>query len=55
MLALLIVPMETILISQFTIVHKLGLVDTRLAVICRRLRGFQYLFVPKLFMAIPGR
>ncbi|HFP9108561.1 TPA: carbohydrate ABC transporter permease, partial [Enterococcus faecium] len=33
LLALLIVPMETVLIPQFTIVNSLGLVNTRLAVI----------------------
>jgi fructooligosaccharide transport system permease protein len=35
MLALLIVPVETVLIPQFTIMNGLGLVNTRLAVILR--------------------
>ncbi|KUL18264.1 carbohydrate ABC transporter permease [Bacillus sp. GM2] len=55
LLALLIVPMETILISQFTIVHKLGLVDTRLAVILPALAGaFNIYLFRNFFMAIPG-
>ncbi|MCU7746670.1 carbohydrate ABC transporter permease [Priestia megaterium] len=55
LLALLIVPLETILISQFTIVHKLGLVDTRLAVILPALAGaFNIYLFRNFFMAIPS-
>jgi len=55
LLALLIVPLETILISQFTIVHKLGLVDTRLAVIMPALAGaFNIYLFRNFFMAIPA-
>ncbi|WP_377520233.1 carbohydrate ABC transporter permease [Priestia megaterium] len=55
LLALLIVPLETILISQFTIVHKLGLVDTRLAVILPALAGaFNIYLFRNFFMAIPA-
>ncbi|WP_285766105.1 carbohydrate ABC transporter permease [Peribacillus sp. SI8-4] len=54
LLALLIVPFETILISQFTIIHKLGLVDTRLAVILPALAGaFNIYLFRNFFMAIP--
>ncbi|MDM5298297.1 carbohydrate ABC transporter permease [Bacillus pumilus] len=55
LLALLIVPLETILISQFTIVQKLGLVDTRLAVILPVLAGaFNIYLFRNFFMAIPA-
>ncbi|MFF2596792.1 carbohydrate ABC transporter permease [Priestia megaterium] len=55
LLALLVVPLETILISQFTIVHKLGLVDTRLAVILPALAGaFNIYLFRNFFMAIPA-
>ena len=54
MLALLIVPMETILISQFTIVHKLGLVDTRLAVILPALAGLSIFICSETFHGDPG-
>lgn len=54
LLALLIVPFETILISQFTIIHKIGLVDTRLAVILPALAGaFNIYLFRNFFMAIP--
>ncbi|MDS9995202.1 carbohydrate ABC transporter permease [Bacillus atrophaeus] len=55
LLALLIVPFETILISQFTIIHKIGLVDTRLAVILPALAGaFNIYLFRNFFMEIPG-
>ncbi|WP_336805334.1 carbohydrate ABC transporter permease [Bacillus subtilis] len=54
LLALLIVPFETILISQFTIIHKIGLVDTRLAVILPALAGaFNIYLFRNFFMVIP--
>ncbi|OBA07049.1 ABC transporter permease [Bacillus subtilis] len=54
LLALLIVPFETILISQFTIIYKIGLVDTRLAVILPALAGaFNIYLFRNFFMAIP--
>ncbi|MCX2811160.1 MULTISPECIES: carbohydrate ABC transporter permease [Bacillus] len=54
LLALLIVPFETILISQFTIIHKIGLVDTRLAVILPALAGaFNIYLFRNFFMSIP--
>ncbi|MBJ7897879.1 carbohydrate ABC transporter permease [Bacillus atrophaeus] len=54
LLALLIVPFETILISQFTIIHKIGLVDTRFAVILPALAGaFNIYLFRNFFMAIP--
>ncbi|MGE9752738.1 carbohydrate ABC transporter permease [Bacillus inaquosorum] len=54
LLALLIVPFETILISQFRIIHKIGLVDTRLAVILPALAGaFNIYLFRNFFMAIP--
>ncbi|WP_249596786.1 carbohydrate ABC transporter permease [Peribacillus frigoritolerans] len=54
LLAILIVPFETILISQFTIIHSIGLVDTRLAVILPALAGaFNIYLFRNFFMAIP--
>ena len=54
LLAILIVPLETILISQFTIFITLGLVDTRLAVILPALAGaFNIYLFRNFFMAIP--
>jgi fructooligosaccharide transport system permease protein len=48
------VPFETILISQFTIIHSIGLVDTRLAVILPALAGaFNIYLFRNFFMAIP--
>ncbi|WP_059102970.1 carbohydrate ABC transporter permease [Shouchella shacheensis] len=54
LLALLIVPMETMIISQFTIIHHLGLVDTRIAVVLPMIANvfFIYLF-RNFFMAVP--
>ena len=49
LLALLIIPMETVLIPQFTIINSLGLVNNRLAVIIPGLASvFNYLSFPKL-------
>lgn len=54
LLVILIVPMETILISQFTIIHRIGLVDTRLAVILPALAGaFNIYLFRNFFMAVP--
>ncbi|APB30744.1 MULTISPECIES: carbohydrate ABC transporter permease [Enterococcaceae] len=54
LLALLIVPVETILISQFTIVEKLGLVNTRLAVILPGMASvFNIYLFRNFFIAIP--
>lgn len=54
LLALLIVPVETILISQFTVVQKLGLVNTRLAVILPGMASvFNIYLFRNFFIAIP--
>jgi fructooligosaccharide transport system permease protein len=54
LLCLLIVPTETIIITQFTIVHTLGIVNTRLAVILPLIANvfFIYLF-RNFFKAVP--
>lgn len=53
LLALLIVPTEALIINQFTIIHKLGLVDTRIAVVLPLIANafFIYLF-RNFFMAV---
>lgn len=54
LLALLIIPMETILISQFTVVNALGLVNTRLAVILPAMASaFNIYLFRNFFIAIP--
>ncbi|MHC5227219.1 carbohydrate ABC transporter permease [Enterococcus sp. LJL99] len=54
LLALLIVPMETILIPQFTIVNSLGLVNTRIAVILPAMASaFNIYLFRNFFIAIP--
>lgn len=54
LLALLIVPMETVLIPQFTIVNSLGLVNTRLAVILPGIASaFNIYLFRNFFIAIP--
>ncbi|AQP53151.1 ABC transporter permease [Vagococcus penaei] len=54
LLALLIVPVETILISQFTVVNALGLVNTRLAVILPAMASaFNIYLFRNFFIAIP--
>ena len=54
LLALLIVPMETVLIPQFTIVNSLGLVNTRLAVILPAMASaFNLYLFGNFFIAIP--
>ncbi|WP_431801012.1 carbohydrate ABC transporter permease [Halobacillus andaensis] len=54
LLALLIVPVETIIITQFTIIHNLGLVNSRLAVVLPMIANafFIYLF-RNFFIAVP--
>lgn len=54
LLALLIIPTEALIINQFTVVHKLGLVNTRLAVMLPLFANvfFIYLF-RNFFMAVP--
>lgn len=54
LLAMLIIPVETIIITQFTIIHNLGLVDNRLAVIIPLIANafFIYLF-RNFFIAVP--
>ncbi|WP_082235296.1 carbohydrate ABC transporter permease [Halobacillus massiliensis] len=54
LLAMLIVPVETIIITQFTIIHNLGLVNSRLAVVLPLLANafFIYLF-RNFFIAVP--
>ncbi|CEI80547.1 sugar ABC transporter permease [Oceanobacillus oncorhynchi subsp. incaldanensis] len=54
MLALLIVPVETIIITQFTVAHSLGILNTRLAVILPLIANifFIYLF-RNFFKAVP--
>ncbi|HAZ1244582.1 TPA: carbohydrate ABC transporter permease [Enterococcus faecium] len=54
LLALLIVPMETVLIPQFAIVNSLGLVNTRLAVILPAMASaFNIYLFRNFFIAIP--
>lgn len=54
LLVLLIVPVETIIITQFTVVHTLGILNTRLAVVLPMMANmfFIYLF-RNFFMAVP--
>ncbi|MFB5661249.1 carbohydrate ABC transporter permease [Alteribacillus sp. HJP-4] len=54
LLAMLIVPVETIIITQFTIIHNLGLVNNRLAVVIPLIANafFIYLF-RNFFKAVP--
>lgn len=54
LLALLIIPMETILIPQFTIINSLGLVNNRLAVILPAMASaFNIYLFRNFFIAIP--
>lgn len=54
LLALLIIPMETVLIPQFTIVNALGLVNNRLAVILPGIASaFNIYLFRNFFIAIP--
>lgn len=55
MLALLVIPGETIMITKFSIVQKLGLLNTRLAVILPALSAplFIYMF-RQFFKAVPN-
>ncbi|WP_173917541.1 carbohydrate ABC transporter permease [Halobacillus sp. Marseille-Q1614] len=55
LLAMLIVPVETIIITQFTIIHNLGLVNSRLAVVLPLIANafFIYLF-RNFFIAVPN-
>ena len=54
LLALLIIPMETILIPQFTIVNTLGLVNTRMAVILPAMASvFNIYLFRNFFIAVP--
>ncbi|GAB2023141.1 carbohydrate ABC transporter permease [Pseudolactococcus yaeyamensis] len=54
MLALLIVPVETVLIPQFTIMNGLGLINTRLAVILPGIASvFNIYLFRNFFIAIP--
>lgn len=54
MLGLLIIPVETILIPQFTIVNTLGLVNTRMAVILPAMASvFNIYLFRNFFIAIP--
>ncbi|MBO0424058.1 carbohydrate ABC transporter permease [Enterococcus plantarum] len=54
LLALLIIPMETVLIPQFTIVNTLGLVNSRIAVILPAMASaFNIYLFRNFFIAIP--
>lgn len=54
LLALLIIPVETILIPQFTIVHALGIVNTRLAVVLPAIaNAFNIYLFRNFFIAVP--
>ncbi|MBS7577780.1 MULTISPECIES: carbohydrate ABC transporter permease [unclassified Enterococcus] len=54
LLALLIIPMETVLIPQFTIVNSLGLVNTRLAVVLPAMASvFNIYLFRNFFIAVP--
>lgn len=54
LLALLVIPTEALIINQFTVIHKLGLVNTRIAVMLPLFANvfFIYLF-RNFFMAVP--
>jgi fructooligosaccharide transport system permease protein len=54
LLALLIIPTEALIINQFTVIHKIGLVNTRIAVMLPLFANvfFIYLF-RNFFMAVP--
>jgi fructooligosaccharide transport system permease protein len=55
LLALLIIPTEALIINQFTVIHKIGLVNTRIAVMLPLFANvfFIYLF-RNFFMAVPN-
>lgn len=54
LLALLIVPAETILIPQFTIIHALGIVNTRLAVVLPAIaNAFNIYLFRNFFIEVP--
>lgn len=54
LLALLIVPVETMIITQFTIIHNLGLVDTRIAVVLPMLANAFFIYLYRnFFIAVP--
>lgn len=54
LLGLLIIPMETVLIPQFTIINSLGLVNTRLAVILPAMASaFNIYLFRNFFIAVP--
>ncbi|MFZ0370588.1 MAG: carbohydrate ABC transporter permease [Halobacillus sp.] len=55
LLAMLILPVETVIITQFTIIHNLGLVNSRLAVVLPMIANafFIYLF-RNFFIAVPN-
>ena len=54
LLALLIVPVETMIITQFTIIHNLGLVVTRIAVVLPMLANAFFIYLYRnFFIAVP--
>lgn len=54
LIILLIVPVETLIISQFTIAHGLDILNTRLAVVLPMIANIFYIYLFRIFfMAIP--
>lgn len=54
LLVLLIVPAETIIITQFTVAHGLGILNSRLAVVLPMLASMFYIYLFRnFFMAVP--
>ncbi|WP_371018094.1 carbohydrate ABC transporter permease [Pseudalkalibacillus sp. JSM 102089] len=54
LLALLIVPMETLIITQFTVAHELGILNTRLAVVLPMLANMLFIYLFRnFFKAVP--
>ncbi|WP_273852063.1 carbohydrate ABC transporter permease [Guptibacillus spartinae] len=54
LLSLLIVPMETLIITQFTVAHELGILNTRLAVVLPMLANMLFIYLFRnFFKAVP--
>ena len=54
LLSLMIVPVETLIITQFTIIHDLGIVNTRLAVVLPMIANMLYIYLFRnFFKAVP--
>ncbi|TKD70781.1 carbohydrate ABC transporter permease [Pseudalkalibacillus hwajinpoensis] len=54
LLSLLIVPMETLIITQFTVAHELGILNTRMAVVLPMLANMLFIYLFRnFFKAVP--